>query len=186
MTHQSLLSLLEDFVDGELSDEEARRVEKMIAESSDIKTEYELSKLVKQILDNKGSHDPGDAYFDELTELIRARTIQRDRDEYERDTPATRGSERRAFVRSLVSAVASLILLFTALFLGSHREDWLSGLNGNGDEIIATASVSRELSGFQADFATAEEQQSLGQGMFLLSPPGMAARFLVFPEYLGQ
>lgn len=186
MTHKSLLSLLEDFVDGELSDEDAERVRAMLAESPDIRTEYELSKLVRGILHNKGSYDPGDTYFDELTELIRARTIQRTREEHTRISPSVTRSERRAFVRSLVSAVASLILLFTALFIGSKRDLFTANMNRGGQEIMTTAEVSAELATFQTELGSVEQRQNLGQGMFLLSPPGMASRFLVLPDYLGH
>jgi hypothetical protein len=186
MTHRSLLSLLEDFVDGELSDEDAERVRAMIAESPNIRSDYELSRLVKGLLHSKGSYDPGDAYFDELTELIRARTTRGTGIESERISARVASSERRAFARSLISAVASLILLFTALFIGSKRDLLITDMNQGDQGVVITADVSRELKTFRTELGSVEQRQNLGQGMFLLSPPGMASRFLVLPDYLGH
>lgn len=187
MTHRHKMSLLGDFVDNELPDTELAEVKKLLANSEDLRSEHELLVRLKQLLRQKRAPDPGEAYFDELTRLIEARTV--DAGTLPVETAIVRSDpshQRRMFVRSLVSAAASLFLFFAALTLGSrHTAVYAPGDDDQSGVFLAGAAADH-LERNVMDLATVEERSSLRKGIFLLSPPGSIGRLSGLADLTGR
>lgn len=177
MTHRPLLALLEDSVDKELSEQEMAELKRLLAESEDLRLDRDASVRLKELLRHLKTPDPGDAYFDELTELVLARTTRSAAGATYDRQPAGTTDERSMFVRSLVSAVASIFLFLAALFVGSQDHQSIVSLSGPNGPLL-TSSVARQLQ--QPDFVlvTKAERARISQGISLLAPPGLSG-FLV-------
>lgn len=187
MTHRHKLSLLGDFVDNELSGEELEEFKGLLAESEDLRAEHELTARLKELLRQKRAPDPGEAYFDGLTRLVEARTIETELAPAEPEPDRTDpGYQRRMFVRALLSAAASLFLFFAALTIGSRQ----SALFTQGDDVTSGVFLAGAAAEQYAQpglaLATAEERASLRQGVFLLSPPGSIGRLSALQELIGR
>lgn len=179
MTYRPLLALLEDSVDKELSPEDAAELRRLLEASPDLQADLAASVRLKELLSSLAVPDPGAAYYDELTELILARTTGVGLvDTVQRVRPVDEtADERGMFVRSLASAVASIFLFFAAIFVGSQGEWTIASMKGDSGRLV-TVAVAQQLG--RPDFAlvTAADRDRISQGMFLLSPPGLGSYLL--------
>jgi anti-sigma factor RsiW len=176
MTHRPLLALLEDSVDKELSQEESAELRRLLEGSEDLRADLAASVRLKELLRQLAVPDPGTAYYDELRELVLARTTGTAVSEpWQRVSPtAPPVDERGMFVRSLASAVASIFLFFAAIFLGSQSQWSIVSLTGKHDRLM-TAAVAQRLEQPEFALVTQAERDRISQGMFLLSPPGLGS-----------
>lgn len=185
MTHRHKMSLLGDFVDNELSDADRAAFRQLLAESDDLRTELEHTVRLKQLLRQKLAPDPGEPYFDELTRLIEARSVERGNPPAETESDRVDHSyQRRMFVRSLASAAASLLLFFAALAIGSRHDYIVSRNEAPGVFLAGAAAEQFEQQGME--LATVEEQSSVRKGIFLLSPPGSIGRLYAMQDMIGR
>ena len=171
MTHRPLLALLEDSVDKELSPDELAELTRLLEESADLRADREASVRLKELLRHLNAPDPGHRYFDELTELIVARTGQSPQPL--RRQPAEQADERALFTRSLVSAVASIFLFLAALFVGSQDHRAIASLSGS-DGVLMTSAIARHVDRPEFALVNNTERSRISQGLFLLSPPGLS------------
>lgn len=183
MTQRYPVSLLEDFIDKELSRDEAARLEELIASSPELRAELESTKRLKELLMNHQTPDPGEDYFDGLTRIILARTSASARIT---PLPVTERQklERRLFYRSLASAVASIALFICALWFGTMRQEQLAG--NLPAQVIVASSLTEEFNiGEGSPAITRQERANFTTGAFLLSPPGLGGRFFDLHDVLG-
>lgn len=182
MTCRHALLLLEDFVDEELSPAEADEVSRHFRECRACRLEYEAAKRLKGLLSNLPSADPGSEYWEETMRLIMARTTGAvSSPEEKSDTIDIGYTRRRAFVRSLVSAAASLIILISALALGSSYEEQTAlsaGSVGSATVYAQNPCVDDATSG-----VTCEEQARRATGMLLIGPPGVLGRIAALTDF---
>lgn len=178
MTHHSLASLLEDYVDKELSPEDVVMFERLLAEDDALGRDVELTRQLKDILSKKRTYDPGEAYFDEVSTLILARVENAGPAEQVARSDASAIRQRRLFVRSMVSAAASLFLFFTAILIGSQDQSSLARISGNSTDMLVAASVVEQLPSVTPEFVTAREESNISRGLLLLGPPGVSTRLI--------
>ncbi|MEW6412322.1 MAG: zf-HC2 domain-containing protein [Candidatus Zixiibacteriota bacterium] len=178
MTCQSTLALLEDFVDKELTTEQQAQIEKHITACDKCRAEYESAIVLKELLQNRKTPDPGQDYWLETTSLIRARTV----DSIAPPSEATRAVDRRsydrnAFVRSLVSVAASLVILFSALLLGSTHKQHLADIGTTEAPVFVSVPLEEVVASDNITIVTVEEKALVSKGMLLLGAPGILGRF---------
>ncbi|MEE8577653.1 MAG: hypothetical protein V3T31_10395, partial [candidate division Zixibacteria bacterium] len=165
--------------DGELTDKEKAQFELALKDSADLQAEYEAALALKKLLENHNAPDPGEEYFDEMTSLVMAKTKGAVGDSKTEIDPVLVAQEQRSqFVRSLVSAAASLFLFFTALYLGPDLLTGSKAQSPSGEKAILTASVASELHDNYYGTITVHEQENISGAMYLLSPPGTIGRFI--------
>ena len=187
MTHRHKMSLLGDFVDNELTGEDLAEFKRLLAESEDLRDEHELTVRLRELLRQNQAPDPGAAYFDELTRLIEARTV----DSRTAAAPLSADRpdpvyQRRMFVRALLSAAASLFLFFAALTVGSRHSDYLSQQATPDAGVFFAGTAAEQVNSQVPELATAEERTSVSQGIFLLSPPGSIGRLTGLQDVIGR
>lgn len=182
MTHRHPVSLLEDFVDRELTPSEVEELEALLSESPELREELEATRRLKELLARHHVPDPGENYFDDAMRIILARTSEAGK--IERIPAGERQKQdRRLFYRSLISAAASVMLFVGAVWLGTQHQALTT--RQRVPEVMVTSTVADQLGeepGTQ--LVTSEEQVSLHKGLFLLSPPGTSGRFLGLYESL--
>ncbi|MBD3401787.1 hypothetical protein GF420_02745 [candidate division GN15 bacterium] len=187
MTHRHIRSLLGDYVDSELSEDDKAAVERLLAESAELRSEYEQTSRLKELLRHKHTPDPGEAYFDELSQLILARTVQtRSTVDQTADPAGSTADQRRMFVRSLLSAAVSLMLFFAAIMIGSQQPAPASGVRQPSAGVFLAGAAAEQVGELTPVMATREERTSVTKGIFLLSPPGSIGRLSGLQELLGR
>jgi len=169
MICQRALSLLDDFLDNELPPADAAQVKAHLDGCPACRQAYDESRRLKELLKQKGTHDPGRDYWLETSQLILAKTVQL-------GGPSLAAVEavsdhRGAFVQALVSLAASLVILVSAVIVGmnqSHAPD--AGVSGG--PLLLSSSVGRQLNATKV-IITEIERQRLAKGMLLMGPPGL-------------
>lgn len=186
MTHRFPLSLLEDFVDNELSEEELAEFKRLLETSPELRDEHQLAVRLKALMKRQPIPDPGEDYWSEVTELILARTTDAPETETTTVTSQDELSRRRsAFVRSLVSAAASLLILFSALLIGSGKHHQMLTENISAGSVLLTATVADEINSDSFVMMTKSERNSTTVGMMILGPPSPIGRFTALPMLLN-
>jgi len=175
MTCRYTQSLLEDFVDGSLPHERAAEIQDHLTACSDCQAEYSELRRLKELLKTYEPKDPGREYFQETTELILARTVGQS---HTTDSGQPDRRERRdAFVRAVLSAAASLVVLFSAMAIGNMDSPGASQSNRLNSPVLATLTVIEGLNTQVPSILPAEDRARLAQGMLLMGPPGLLGKF---------
>jgi anti-sigma-K factor RskA len=184
MTSAEILALLNDYVDGTLSEPESRRVRELLDTDPDIRREYELTLALKEALRQQRHPDPGPAYWQEVRTLIQARTI--DNEPVSGDAgPRSSVDPRRYFIRSLVSVAASIFILLSALLIGSNREIQPTTVVVLDRPVLISSSLAALLSEENTEVISPAEQHRLARGIFLLGPPGVLGRTAQLPDFIA-
>ncbi len=178
MTCQRARSLIEDYVDSELSTADAELLKKHLDQCGQCRQEFLASQRLRQLLKETTKYDPGRDYWSQMARLVQARTIE---------IPWTDGQKgpllaQRAHVspssltRALVSLVASLSILVSAMLIVGSHDQTVSHNDLADAPVLATAPVSELLSP-SSPVVTQAEQIRLAKGMLLLGSPGFLGRF---------
>lgn len=179
MTCHDALALLEDHVDGELSPDKEAFVKKHLAACAACREEFETSLVLKELLGQNQPFDPGEEYWSDTIRLIRARTTESTVSETQIISVSSRRSmERGAFVRSLVSVAASLIVLFSALLLGSGKQEQIARLTASEPPVYVSTPLEQVVGSDNTIIVTQDENTRLARGMLLLGAPGSLGRFI--------
>ncbi|UCE25283.1 MAG: zf-HC2 domain-containing protein [Candidatus Zixiibacteriota bacterium] len=179
MTCHDALTLLEDYVDQELSAGTEAQLKKHFAECAGCRREFDSALLLKELLGQHKPRDPGEDYWSETTALIRARTTESLRQSTRvTDITASRSLERGAFTRSLVSVAASLVVLFSAILLGTGHEQRLARINATEPPVYIAAALEEVVDSDNTVIVTRDENERLTHGMLLLGAPGSIGRFV--------
>ncbi len=181
MTCREALLLLDDYVDQELSPEQSEAVSEHLADCPGCHAEFEATIKVKELLHRKSVYSPGKDYWDETSSLILARTVE---SSFER-TPVTavdRATQKQAFVRAIVSVFASLIILFTALLVGSSKGPGFVRLTSPEAPLFSVAPIEDMVDSDNAIIVTKAERVNQAKGMLLMGSPGFLGRFALMIE----
>lgn len=187
MTCQEALSLLDQYIDNELLPNQAAAVKEHFENCSDCFEEFQLARKVKLLLKENHGPKPDDNYWSEVTELTLARIS--DIEQTDRVEP-TYSEEfivrRKALVRSIISVAASMVILFSALFIGLQHNKQISTINQYSSPVLATADVRDLLAPDNTTIFSREYQCKLAQGMLLVGMPGTLGRFAGLPELINE
>ena len=182
MTCTQALSLLDEFVDGELTPALTDEVRTHLDGCTKCRGEYEDTKQLKEFLKQKKVHDPGRDYWQENLQLILARTVETSPSvECHQTHHDNRGVRRNAFVRALVSLEASLAILTTAIVIGHNQGQMASAATVRQPNIL-TSSLQQRLQPSNR-FVTNDEWDRLTRGMILLGSPGFPGRFAAMTKF---
>ncbi|MDH4156241.1 MAG: zf-HC2 domain-containing protein [candidate division Zixibacteria bacterium] len=183
MTCRQVLSLLEDYVDNELSPAQHDIVDSHLKQCPQCRAEHEATRRLKELMTNVKTAYPDADYWEETTDLILARTIGADEAYY--SPAATDNSPRQgrdAFIRSIISVAASLFILFTAIYLGQQQEGRIDRMASVPAPVLVAAPLQNLFFDDTMEFATRDEQSRLLNGMLLVGPPGVLGKFARMPD----
>lgn len=172
MTCSYVRSLLDDHIDQELPTEIQTSVNQHLRDCSPCQAEYASLVRLKQMLSGLTCPEPPVEYWDEVNDIILARTIEADTIIDVQAIAQRRTRELSSFYRSLVAVAASLLIFVTSLWLGASEQPALgsgsprSASTGRHDDRTATTSV---------EHISAIEQDLIAGGMLLVGTPGMFA-----------
>lgn len=173
MTHRHPTNLLEAYIDGDLTPAEAASIQETIAACAECRTTYDELRRLKEVLGQTKTPDPGEQYWQEVDELIRAKTI--DREPVQPNTKAT-PEDRRIFTRSLVSFAFALFLFITAISLNTDDQQSLAKTTGNNSPVFAVAPLRDILPSLPEPIFTEEDQRHWAEVIVQLSIPGSPGR----------
>ena len=186
MTCSHAQSLIEDYVDNELTVSVSDSLREHLRTCPECRAEYESTLRLKDLLSRNPAPDPGDEYWSEVKNLILARTVE----------PAwctmgyTRLSDetaagRSSFFRSLVSVAASLCIFFGALLLGTSEQVQISDKFSVDRQSLAAAPLIA-LADLEADpVGPRASQNRIAEGILLLGPPGSLSRLVGLADIYG-
>lgn len=181
MTCLQYKTLLDDYVDGELSPDLLGQFEKHLNECDSCKQEFEIANHLKELLKYKSSLNPGDLYFEETADLIFARTIENDNwQQNQKNKSATKIQSE--FTRALFSAVAALVIFAISIVIGTSENKFTQN-NQIESPVFVMTPIEQLIKLDNSPIFTKAEQLNHIQGMLLISPPGMLGRLSVIHEY---
>ncbi len=173
MTCQEFRSLIDAYLDGELDTASSEAMRAHLSGCRSCQEEYQDSQRLLAILKHIPDHDPPPGYWDDVTGLILARTVDLEEPAPVREAPRPPRTGR-TLMPAVMSLAVSLGLLFAALYIGYRNSDevarrayrqaarlndmsWLS-LNEQGSGLTAT------------------ERADISRSLRLMSPPGPLSR----------
>jgi len=185
MTCQVALSCLDQLVDDELTEEQKSQVMEHINSCENCKRELEELKQIKNLLNKSKKFEPSEEYWSEVTGLIKAKTTDVEPvDSGHRSHTEQISIKRNALLRSLISTAAALVILFTALLLGSQQRQVAMAQFNSKNPIMATADIRDLLTSDNRALYSANDQRHLAQGMLLVGIPVILGRFAALPELM--
>jgi anti-sigma factor RsiW len=183
MTCKNALALLDDLLDSEITPHEAGELHKHLNECSACRNEYETSKALKELLSKTPTPDPGAEYWQEVVDIILARTTASTKSRTSLDkTPVAINKKKQALIRALVSVAASLLILFSAILLDISRNEQKAQAPESNPRLFVAAPLQDVIYGQSSQYVTRREQIRLTKGMWLLGPPGFLGRFSMLPD----
>lgn len=192
MTCHQALSLLDDYIDNELSPAVTAEVAQHLEQCAACRQEYEsgkhLTQVLKQTQDESRLPDPGEDYWSEVSSLILARTVESSAPSADEESPVrlrSRAETRQSLMRSAMLFAASLVLLLGALLVGSQRGHFGPSAQRQQTHLIMTASLSDAMASDHEAIVTKEEETALLRGMLALGAPGPVGRYGGLTELLG-
>lgn len=192
MTCHQAVSLLDIYLDGELTPPSSVELERHLAScpacTIELESAKKLRELLKQSRETAAPPEPRPDYWTETEALILARTIEASSAATERTT-ITRVSGYQgtgALVRSLVLFAASLVLMIGAIYVGSQRQELARVTINENSPVLIAATAAGTLGEDNGLVLTKEEKNSLVRGMFALGAPGPVGRYTTIADLLGS
>jgi hypothetical protein len=185
MTCRHPESLLEDYLDGELSPADSAALKKHLQQCDYCRAEYESARRLKYLLADSPLRKPGSEYFREVQSLILAKTVDAGLLGTVGSDAALETAQRISFVRSLAAVAASLAIFFTALYIGSSQPTTMSDIPGLYRAPNASAESEPGAAAVTDLGMTSTEHQRITGGLLLVGPPGLLGRFAGAAAVLG-
>lgn len=175
MTCPTTRSLLEQFVDSELPPAAAEQLRAHLAACSECRLEIESSRQLKELLARSPVPDPGERYWQASEKLILARTVDRPTEPERLPATTAKSYGTGQLTRSLVALAASLLLLCTAVWLGSaHKQEQRP--YAQAERFLVTTAAERSLTPRQANLAANENHLVMARATFAIGAPGPSGR----------
>lgn len=181
MTCLQYKPLIDDFADNNLAPELSQKLKEHISSCDSCKRELEATNRLKELLRSTPSSDPGDHYFEETTNLIFARTIEKNNWETNQKQKSAKKVQSE-FSRALLSAAAALVIFAISIVIGTSDNNFAQN-NPQESPIFVMTPVEQMIEPDNSPIFTKTEQLNHIQGMLLISPPGMLGRLSVIHEY---
>lgn len=193
MTCHQAVPLLDDYLDGELSPQQVADLERHLAACPACRSELETGRSVRELLKRSREEialpDPGIDYWNQSENLILAKTIEGSshiEPEVTHITHIAGQSSTGTLVRSMMLFAASLVLMISALYLGSQRQQFSKTIDRPNSPILVAASASPSVGSDNSLILTLEEKNSLVRGMFALGAPGPIGRYTTIADLMGS
>ena len=175
MTCRDILSLLDDFMDNDLSAEQAAQVQSHLDECPGCRAEYNRTLQLKSLLQRDSFPEPPEEYWTEVSAIIQARTVDsvpliRERAVEERT------STHRGLYRSVAVFAASAVLLATTLLVSYNRHD-RSALHKEPSTVYVTDRLSGQMNHPASDYLTPQDQTRISGGTLVVGAPSMVGRY---------
>ena len=119
MNSRHIDEILHDYLDGDLTPEQRAEAEKVIAQSGELQARLKELKELKKVLGSIEVTNPGDAYFNDLTERIMART---DSEPVTPIAPANGNRRGPEIIKILIKLAAIVTLLFASFYFSTLKE----------------------------------------------------------------
>ncbi|MBU0982333.1 MAG: zf-HC2 domain-containing protein [candidate division Zixibacteria bacterium] len=187
MTCRTFQSLLESFADNELDPSQVAQAREHLKSCDICREEYTSTLALKQLLSTPTVPDPDPGYWDEVTDLILARSVRSTSEYFREPGPAARpGLFDSSLTRATLSVAASLAILFMALFLGETHESQADRIAMTEQAMIETSSMVALInSDSEETMWTPEDQQRLTGCLTIMGPPGMMGRLTDLSDLTG-
>ncbi len=174
MTCSLIRSLLGEYVDRELPVNTQTALKKHLEICLICQAELDELNRLRSALSESSCPEPPPEYWEELRDLILARTVEAEAVVEVQSEADRRARERSSFYRSILAVAASLTIFLTSLWLGSSGPLGSPVRSGHHDSetnrIIYLTAVSTGTSTISAD-----EQALIASSMLLVGTPGMFA-----------
>lgn len=186
MTCLEFRSLIDRYVDQELSAEEKNLTDEHVHNCRDCHEELASHRQLKSLLSGyQPSHVPSDGYWEESRQRIAAKTILSSPGQ---GSNASRSAEKEGdygqLSRSFLSLAASIALLLTALYFGSIHDRSAVVIRNNHVEFIVPADLADMITSTRDGELSLGEQRRIGLVSVLVGGPGMLGRFDYLPGLL--
>ena len=171
MTCSHMQSLLEDYLDGELSEATSLTVAAHLESCGSCRAELEASRRLGRTLRGYTAPEPPADYWSEVQGLIMARTVDHvpgivtDADRRRR--------EKNSLYQSLLAVAASLIVFFAALLAGAGGPSSSDQLARTDGSPLTKASLVAMACADPDSEACIQEQERLAQGLLLMGRTGL-------------
>ncbi|MBI5266310.1 MAG: zf-HC2 domain-containing protein [candidate division Zixibacteria bacterium] len=185
MTCLEFRSILDRYVDRELSTDEMRRADEHLTGCATCREELASQQSLKQLMSGYVPPvQPPDDYWDQARDRVLAKTVlTADREQKQTDTLVDSHSYMPV-MRSVLSVAASIALLAIALVLGSRHDRPAVVLSNQPHQVIVTAEMAELLKSPDGGPLTLGDQRRIGQASILMGGPGMVGRFNFLPGLL--
>jgi predicted anti-sigma-YlaC factor YlaD len=170
MTCSYVRSLLDDLVDQELATEIETSLNQHLQGCPQCQAEYEALVSLKQMLSGLACPEPPAGYWDEVNDIILARTVEAEAVTDVRESADRRQRELSSFYRSLVAVAASLAIFVTSLWLGSSEQP---GFGSQAPQWSLTETEQNSVAAATTKHISTDEQDLIAGGMLLVGTPGM-------------
>jgi predicted anti-sigma-YlaC factor YlaD len=178
MTCGQVGALLSEYLDNDLTAEQAAQIKAHLSECAECRTESDDLLAVKNALGSSSVGLPKQEYWDQTEELILEKTTRA----VQKITPVRSSADRQSFTRALVSLAASLVILVSALMVGGDLHSQLARQESEQSPALVTISVQESVGGHHKTFHAMDEEYQLTRSLILIAPPGMLGRFVMPPE----
>ena len=137
MTYRHTIHLHGDYLDGDLSPDQKDQIKRHLDTCAECRQDLEKLRRLTQALHAIEGPDPGDAYFENLTDLVMARTATMTGPAVSsRTIPEYRGPGRQTLT-TLIKLAAAVTLLFTAFYISdfnykNYAPRWAEYINHGG------------------------------------------------------
>ena len=187
MTCRHAKSLLEDYIDGDLTQQQCAEVDGHLDVCQECRSEYDQALKLKELLENQPIFDPGEDYWEETTELILARAESFPRAVVSpEDRRPLWATGRATLLRAAASFAVSLGVLTSAIVIGSRQPARFADSTELDSPFVMTAAVKDAVAGSDNELLTAAESSRLARGTLLLGAPGMPGKGIAFRELLAS
>ena len=178
MTCRKTLGFLGDFVDNSLPVAQAEEIARHLEQCPSCRKEYEATKSLKELMGKVSSPDPGADYWQDTTDIILARTVgSLPSPKYKVSSKAKTVNNHQAFIRSVVSLAASLVILFSAIFLGKSDNQARVDITNPENPFLVVAPLQEMFYDKKMTVATSSERIRMQKGTLLIGAPGLLGKF---------
>ncbi len=175
MTCRDTLSLLDNYIDDDLSPEQAAQVRDHLAQCEDCRIEYRASLRLKSLLGHSDVPEPPEEYWSEVSAIIQARTV--DSVPLIRERVAEeKAYSGRTLMRSAVVFAASAVLLATTLLV-SHKRGDQAHQSDFQTPVYMSARLSDHMNHRLDDYLSKRDQDRISGGTLIIGAPSMVSRY---------
>ncbi len=184
MTCLEFRTVLDAYLDGELSAEQTAQAQEHIQRCTICRDEIaSLQSLKESLRQSRGIPEPQVGYWEESRMQIHAKTVLSDSSPEEEPARPERESYY-PLLRSIVSVAASIALLVTVLVIGSKHDQPAVVIKGPAGQVIVAQTLADELLIPDGGELTLGDQRRLGTACILVGGPGLLGRFNNLPGLL--
>jgi anti-sigma factor RsiW len=181
MTCGQVGALLSDYLDNEITAEQAAQIKAHLSECTECRAEHSDMRTVRNALGSGSVSLPEAEYWSQTEELILEKTTRAER----QITLVRSSAERHSFARAVMSLAASLIILASALMVGGDLQYQLASQQADDSPALVTLSLQESVGSRHRTFHAMDEQYQLTRSLILIAPPGSLGRFVLPPEIVG-